>query len=157
VLELVRVMWVRRRLVLTATMTMLRTPAHLTGITVPRISRTAFLSASARGSTAIMAAADSTVDVNLAAAVGDMKAAVVDFMETGAAVISVVMVSVVVIFMAKASAAVTLTPAGATEAVAIPMAAEATEAEDLTAAEATKAEVLMAAGTGNVRNLTRDI
>jgi hypothetical protein len=150
-------MWVRRRLALTATMTTLRTPARLTGITVPHISRTVFLSASAPGSTAIMAAADSTVDVTLADVVGDMKAAAVDFMETGAAVISGVMVSVVVIFMVKASAAVILMEAGATVEVATHMAAGVTKAADLMAAEATKAEVLMGVGTDNVRNRTRDI
>jgi hypothetical protein len=114
-----------------------------------------------------MAAADSTDeknstaglsrDVILVDAVGDMKAAAAGLTVTGAAVISEVMVSVVVIFMVKASAAVIPTAAGATVGVATLMAAGVTKAADLMAAEATKAEVLMAAGTGNVRNRTRNI
>ena len=55
-LESARFMLTRRLFVLTGTMTTLRTPARPTGITVPHISRTAFLSASARGSAVFLAA-----------------------------------------------------------------------------------------------------
>ena len=67
-----------------------------------------------------------------AAAIGDMKAVAENFMRTVAAAISAAMTSVGVIFMAKTSAAVTLTATGATR-VEVFMAAGVFVAENLMA------------------------